>query len=58
MAAEGLDTEPEPGAVCCYALQDKVWAHDPDGMPVSITPSWSTSRHHDPGATAAVPPRR
>jgi catechol 2,3-dioxygenase-like lactoylglutathione lyase family enzyme len=33
MAAEGLDTEPQPGAVCCYALQDKVWAHDPDGLP-------------------------
>ena len=30
--AAGLDTEPEPGAVCCYALQDKVWAHDPDGV--------------------------
>ena len=22
-----------PGTVCCYALQDKVWAHDPDGVP-------------------------
>ena len=30
--AEGFDTEPEPGATCCYALQDKVWAHDPDGL--------------------------
>jgi len=30
--AEGLDTEPAPGAVCCYARQDKVWAHDPDGV--------------------------
>jgi glyoxalase/bleomycin resistance protein/dioxygenase superfamily protein len=30
--AECLDTEPEPGAVCCYAQQDKVWAHDPDGV--------------------------
>jgi catechol 2,3-dioxygenase-like lactoylglutathione lyase family enzyme len=30
--AQGLDTEPEPGAVCCYARQDKVWAHDPDGV--------------------------
>jgi catechol 2,3-dioxygenase-like lactoylglutathione lyase family enzyme len=30
--AAGLDTEPEPGAVCCYARQDKVWAHDPDGV--------------------------
>ena len=32
LEAEGLATEPEPGAVCCYALQDKVWAHDPDGV--------------------------
>jgi catechol 2,3-dioxygenase-like lactoylglutathione lyase family enzyme len=32
MAAEGLDTESAPGTVCCYALQDKVWAHDPDGL--------------------------
>jgi catechol 2,3-dioxygenase-like lactoylglutathione lyase family enzyme len=31
--AEGLDTEPQPGAVCCYARQDKVWAHDADGVP-------------------------
>ena len=30
--AQGLDTEPEPGAACCYALQDKVWAHDSDGV--------------------------
>ena len=32
LAAEGLDTEPAPGTVCCYALQDKVRAHDPDGV--------------------------
>ncbi len=32
LAAQGLATEPEPGAVCCYARQDKVWAHDPDGL--------------------------
>jgi catechol 2,3-dioxygenase-like lactoylglutathione lyase family enzyme len=32
LAADGLDTEPAPGTVCCYALQDKVWAHDPDGL--------------------------
>jgi catechol 2,3-dioxygenase-like lactoylglutathione lyase family enzyme len=32
MAAEGLGTKPAPGTVCCYALQDKVWAHDPDGV--------------------------
>jgi catechol 2,3-dioxygenase-like lactoylglutathione lyase family enzyme len=33
MAAEGLDARPAPGTKCCYALQDKVWAHDPDGLP-------------------------
>jgi len=32
LAAEGLPVEPEPGATCCYARQDKVWAHDPDGL--------------------------
>ena len=32
LAAAGLPTEAEPGAVCCYARQDKVWAHDPDGV--------------------------
>jgi catechol 2,3-dioxygenase-like lactoylglutathione lyase family enzyme len=51
--AAGLDTEPEPGAVCCYALQDKVWAHDPTGWRGSTTPSWSTSRRHDRAATRA-----
>ena len=33
LAATGLPVEAEPGAVCCYARQDKVWAHDPDGLP-------------------------
>ena len=31
LAAEGLATAAEPEARCCYALQDKVWVHDPDG---------------------------
>lgn len=33
LATEGLATEAEPEARCCYALQDKVWVHDPDGVP-------------------------
>jgi catechol 2,3-dioxygenase-like lactoylglutathione lyase family enzyme len=32
LAAAGLPAEPEPGATCCYARQDKVWARDPDGV--------------------------
>lgn len=27
----GLEPEPENQVTCCYALQDKVWVHDPDG---------------------------
>jgi catechol 2,3-dioxygenase-like lactoylglutathione lyase family enzyme len=32
LAAGGMTPEPERGAVCCYARQDKVWVHDPDGV--------------------------
>ena len=32
LAVEGLAVTPEPGATCCYARQDKLWAHDPDGV--------------------------
>ena len=32
LAAAGVATEAEPGAVCCYARQDKVRARDPDGL--------------------------
>jgi catechol 2,3-dioxygenase-like lactoylglutathione lyase family enzyme len=27
----GLTTRDEMGTNCCYAIQDKTWAHDPDG---------------------------
>jgi len=33
---EGLVTEVEDQVTCCYALQDKVWVHDPDGAPWEI----------------------
>ena len=28
----GLDTRLEDGVDCCHAVQDKVWATDPDGV--------------------------
>ena len=31
LKAAGLATFDEADATCCYARQDKVWAHDPDG---------------------------
>jgi catechol 2,3-dioxygenase-like lactoylglutathione lyase family enzyme len=32
----GLLPTPEHQVTCCYALQDKVWVHDPDGAPWEI----------------------
>jgi catechol 2,3-dioxygenase-like lactoylglutathione lyase family enzyme len=32
LAAEDLTTDSRPGTECCYARQDKVWVHDPDGV--------------------------
>jgi catechol 2,3-dioxygenase-like lactoylglutathione lyase family enzyme len=32
LSAAGLATEARPGTTWCYARQDKVWAHDPDGL--------------------------
>ena len=31
LQAAGLATFDETDTVCCYARQDKIWAHDPDG---------------------------
>ena len=36
LAAEGLATTSQEGVDCCYAVQDKVWAHDPDGAPWEV----------------------
>jgi catechol 2,3-dioxygenase-like lactoylglutathione lyase family enzyme len=32
----GLATSEEKDTTCCYALQDKVWVHDPAGTPWEI----------------------
>jgi catechol 2,3-dioxygenase-like lactoylglutathione lyase family enzyme len=31
LEAAGFETEPEEHVTCCYAVQNKVWAADPDG---------------------------
>lgn len=36
LTGEGLDTLTQDAATCCYALQDKVWVHDPDGAPWEV----------------------
>jgi catechol 2,3-dioxygenase-like lactoylglutathione lyase family enzyme len=32
----GLATFDEMDATCCYAHQDKIWVHDPDGTPWEV----------------------
>ena len=36
LAGEGLATATEDNVTCCYAVQDKVWALDPDQAPWEI----------------------
>jgi catechol 2,3-dioxygenase-like lactoylglutathione lyase family enzyme len=33
---EGLATFDEMDTTCCYARQDKIWVHDPDGNPWEV----------------------
>ena len=50
LAGEGLDTVTEEGVACCHAVQDKVWATDPDGAPWEIY----TVLGDDPEAAASA----
>ena len=36
LTAAGLATFDERDTMCCYALQDKVWVHDPAGAPWEV----------------------
>jgi catechol 2,3-dioxygenase-like lactoylglutathione lyase family enzyme len=36
LAAAGLAPAAEENTTCCYAVQDKVWVHDPDGAPWEV----------------------
>ena len=36
LSAEGLETKVQDATTCCYAVQDKVWVHDPDGAPWEV----------------------
>ncbi len=36
LRSEGLDAVEETDTTCCYALQDKVWVHDPAGAPWEV----------------------
>jgi catechol 2,3-dioxygenase-like lactoylglutathione lyase family enzyme len=36
LAGEGLDALTQDATTCCYAVQDKVWVHDPDQVPWEV----------------------
>ncbi len=36
LIAAGLATFDEMDTTCCYARQDKIWVHDPDGTPWEV----------------------
>lgn len=36
LQGHGLATEVEESTTCCYAVQDKVWVHGPDGEPWEV----------------------
>ena len=36
LSDEGMATEAEEQTTCCYAVQDKVWVHGPDGEPWEV----------------------
>ena len=36
LTGEGLDTVSQDATTCCYAVQDKVWVHDPDQVPWEV----------------------
>jgi catechol 2,3-dioxygenase-like lactoylglutathione lyase family enzyme len=46
LADAGLATFDERDTTCCYALQDKVWVHDPAGTPWEVY----TVKDDDPAA--------
>jgi catechol 2,3-dioxygenase-like lactoylglutathione lyase family enzyme len=50
LQARGLATFDETDTTCCFARQDKVWVHDPDGNPwevYAITDDLLDDHEHD-----------
>lgn len=53
--AEGLLKATEEGVTCCYAVQDKVWATDPDQTPWEV---YTVLAHADTMGSGDGQPRR
>ena len=54
----GLATFDEMDTTCCYARQDKIWVHDPDGTPWEVFVTHEDSEEHGEGGIEAAEPAR
>jgi catechol 2,3-dioxygenase-like lactoylglutathione lyase family enzyme len=56
LAAAGRETRAEENVTCCYAVQNKVWATDPDGNKWEVYVVLDNdSAHHHPSQDACCP---
>ena len=55
LADAGLATFDEDDTTCCYALQDKVWVHDPAGAPWEVYVVKDDNPANAQPATASLP---
>jgi catechol 2,3-dioxygenase-like lactoylglutathione lyase family enzyme len=57
LSEQGLATEVEEDTTCCYAVQDKVWAHGPGGEPweVYVVKADADSLAKDGGSSCCRP---
>jgi hypothetical protein len=39
---------------CCYARQDKIWVHDPDGTPWEVFVTHEDTAEHGAGGVAVA----
>lgn len=62
LTLKGLNLKQEMGTSCCYALQDKFWATDPDGVQWEVYFFHADSEFNDPhyeeasAAACCMPP--
>jgi catechol 2,3-dioxygenase-like lactoylglutathione lyase family enzyme len=52
LTKSGLVTFDEMDTECCYARQDKIWVHDPDGTPWEIFTVLEDIEHDRPDAVS------
>lgn len=54
LTKEGLATFDELDSTCCYAHQDKIWVHDPDGTPWEVFTTHEDTEHAGESGLASV----